>query len=288
MGLKDTNTQVPKVSKQFTGIGVSNGLSVSININASDYFYTSLSAKGCMLKIFLPGDFPDLISGSLRQIIVQENSEVFLKVEPNVLQTYGQVRSLKKKQRKCKFSDEEKTAFGLYTSSNCFVTCKLTSMHFLCNCIPVVLPIAEFKIEKEDVMFCNLVDIPCLNRYQGKWLRYYPQEGADLNELSLDREDSLSCSHCYPNCDDVTYSIDTNYFEFFSNNPQYPNQSRIHVFSNKAYSNLYKKFVTVTWYEALSTFGGIVSILLGVSIINFVEIGILVVKLFINNCKIKK
>ncbi|CAG9769093.1 unnamed protein product [Ceutorhynchus assimilis] len=242
-----------------------------------------MATRGCLLKIFLPGDFPDLSSGSLRQIIVQEKSEVFINVEANTLKTFPQVRALPKEQRKCKFSYEEETEFGHYTSSNCFVSCKLKSIRLLCNCVPFMMPLSN----KSDMDMCNLVDIPCLSRYKGKWLRYYPFETVEKGGLNLDFEDSLSCSGCLPNCNDVLYSIDTNYIEFYSEDfdNNYPNSSRIHVFSNKAFTNHYKKFLTVTWYESLSTFGGIVSLLLGMSIINFVEIALLLVKLLVFKIK---
>ncbi|XP_048518670.1 uncharacterized protein LOC109534697 isoform X2 [Dendroctonus ponderosae] len=263
--------------KMFMGAGPARGLSVSIANNLSDYFYTSMATRGALLKLFLPTDFADLPSGSLKNIIVPERSDVYVDIVGKKLNTSSTFRALPIKQRKCKFTDEDPTAFGAYTMSNCLVQCRLRCIVTLCHCIPVMLPVSA-QSYKDGVTFCNLKNLACLSQFSGKWLRYYPLEDPLAVELSFEFEDSLVCKNCLPNCADTLYDTSTSYLEFHTGS-DYLNSSRVHVFSGNGQAKYYKKRVATMWFESLSTVGGILSFIMGISIINLVEIAVVWAKL---------
>ncbi|XP_030746443.1 pickpocket protein 28-like [Sitophilus oryzae] len=254
-GASEAHYHLPKTSKKFEGSELNNGLTVTISNNLSDYFYTTLATRGVTIKVFLPTDFPDVSSGSLREVIVKEQSEVFIKLEPYSLRSQDTIRAMPQSLRKCKFADEENIGFGLYSSSNCYVSCKIKSILSLCKCIPFMFP--KIKVEKNNLRYCNVIDIPCLNKYQHKILRYYPTEDPDNPELAFELEDSLKC-HCIPNCDDVIYDVDVHEIEYFGGDS-----------GNKLTQSIF----------TIRIFGGILSLFLGISVMSFIEILLLIFKL---------
>ncbi|XP_076269207.1 pickpocket protein 28-like isoform X1 [Rhynchophorus ferrugineus] len=284
------NRPIPTEVKHFEGRNLGNGLSVTINNNLSDYFYTTMATQGILLKAFFPADYPDLSSGSLKEVVIRENSEVFIQLDPNNLKCDNQIRSMPRSLRKCKFFDEENVGFGEYSSSNCYVVCKIKSYLALCNCIPFMFPILS-QVDRETIRFCSIIDIPCLNKFQSnhisnKILRYYPNDInlAEQPELQLEYHDSLECN-CIPNCNDMDFDVNINEVEFHNVNESYQHSSKIHLFTTSAYTNLFKKTSTITWYEALSNFGGIMSLFLGISMITIVEMLFVCVKITWVNLK---
>lgn len=59
----------------------------------------------------------------------------------------------------------------------------------------------------DDLPFCSLADIPCMNKYRIKWLTFRPREV--IKGLEREMEDSLNCESCYPICGSSVYTIDT-------------------------------------------------------------------------------
>lgn len=80
------------------GAGPARGLSVSIANNLSDYFYTSMASRGALVKLFLPTDFPDMPSGSLKNVIVSERSNLYVNILGKKLNTSEAFRALPIKQ----------------------------------------------------------------------------------------------------------------------------------------------------------------------------------------------
>ncbi|KAH1004716.1 hypothetical protein HUJ05_005502 [Dendroctonus ponderosae] len=223
--------------RKFMGAGAARGLSVSIVNNLSDYFYTSMASRGALLKLFLPTDFADMPSGSLKSIIVPERSDVYVDIVGKKLNTSSTFRALPIKQS-----------------------------------------------YKNGVTFCNLKNLACLSQFSSKWLRYYPLDDPRAVELSFEFEDSLLCENCLPNCADTLYDTSTSYLEFHSGS-DYLNSSRVHVFSGNGQAKYYKKRVATMWFESLSTVGGILSFIMGISIINLVELAVVCAKLGDNSKK---
>lgn len=92
--LSKTNNRFSTTYSKFPGYGISKGLSVTINNNFNDYFYSSLATKGAVIKIFSPDDYADFTSGSLRQIVVAEGLEAFVDITANTITAEKAVRWL--------------------------------------------------------------------------------------------------------------------------------------------------------------------------------------------------
>uniref|UniRef100_A0AAR5P4S3 Sodium channel protein Nach n=1 Tax=Dendroctonus ponderosae TaxID=77166 RepID=A0AAR5P4S3_DENPD len=265
--------------RQFMGIGVASGLSLIVNNNLTDYFYTSMATRGVLLKIFSPNNVPDTASGAVKQVVVQEQADVFVDVEVNLLLTEDSLKSNQQKERRCLFADSVSTEFGNYTMSNCLVLCRVQGILDYCRCAPVLVP-TNSKSYLSSVSVCNLLDIPCLQEHEARFHTYHFYKNQEMQfQKLIQNEEALLCPACVDNCIEATYGIDTNYFEFFNPDSRYPNSSKIHVFTNRPYTNSYRKIQMVTWYEALSTFGGYVSIFLGFSIMNVIEFALFLIKL---------
>lgn len=100
--ISNRETKLVNTPRHFMGIGVASGLSLIVNNNLSDYFYTSMATRGVLLKIFSPKDVPDTASGAVKQVVIQEQADVFVDVEVNLLLTED---SLKSKQQQQVFFD---------------------------------------------------------------------------------------------------------------------------------------------------------------------------------------
>lgn len=67
--------------------GISRGLTVFVNNNLDDYFYSMISAMGTKVHIFHPEDYPDPASGSFIDLLVPHNSESFISITPSVIES---------------------------------------------------------------------------------------------------------------------------------------------------------------------------------------------------------
>ncbi|KAF5288734.1 hypothetical protein FQA39_LY15306 [Lamprigera yunnana] len=253
-------------------VGSNNGLIVTVTNNLSDYFYTTLPSVGITVQVFAPTDYPDSTSGNFLQKVIPIGSESFLELLPSKINTVQNIRKYAYSLRNCIFDDEEKTVFGDYSYSNCLVECRIQSILTLCECIPFIMP---FKKNAT----CFLSNIPCLNKYQDKWKNLFP---SDFNgdELDREKENSLMCANCYPDCTTTTYTVKMSSVQLSEQSIFLGNHNTdnvLKVFYGKGFGQLYKQDIVYYWFETLSSLGGILGFFLGFSLISIVELLYLVV-----------
>ncbi|XP_074029887.1 pickpocket protein 28 [Leptinotarsa decemlineata] len=281
--LKETSEQErdsvppPLEPQRPLGSGIEYGLTVELHNNIEDYFLSTFETTGYSVKIFNPQDFPDKISGSLSDIIVNFGIEVLLSIDVEVVKSSDFMKILPYNMRSCIFEDEEKTSFGSYRHSDCMVECKLRIMKDMCNCIPITSS-TNYDMEGiGDVNFCTLIDLPCLNKYRTKWLKYFPI-GVSSSNLENEKYDSMKCTKCYPSCNNIIYKVSSNTAPLFHH--RYKNRhSYLNVFFNKPFVASYQMDVSETWYDMIANIGGFLSLFMGISVITAMEIIILVYKL---------
>ncbi|RZC33568.1 glutamate receptor 2, partial [Asbolus verrucosus] len=146
-----------------TESGLENGLSVEITNKVDDYFYSTLSSVGVTAHVFFANDYPDKVSGSLNEILIESKSENFLEIVPTTVKAVKDVLHYPVPERECLFDTERRTVVGkAYSQSDCYVECRLESILALCKCVPFKMPVSN------DNTVCTLEDIPCLNRYRDK------------------------------------------------------------------------------------------------------------------------
>ncbi|KAF5282751.1 hypothetical protein FQR65_LT02748 [Abscondita terminalis] len=234
-----------KVDLRLGVAGPQNGLIVEAKSDINDYFYPSLPTTGLSVQIFTPTDYPDAHTGNHQLKFVPLNSETSFILEPQTFYSVAEVRKHPIKMRNCIFSDEVRTAFGNYSYSNCLMDCRLRSMLTLCQCVHFLMPFAKIND-------CTLSDLPCLSKYQDKWINLYPFN-LQSDELDKEKDYSLYCSGCLPDCDIIKYKLDFDTIPFNTNYAKnIKNSNVIKVYFKKSYGKLYKQDVVCYWYEAIS------------------------------------
>ncbi|KAF5306574.1 hypothetical protein FQR65_LT07301 [Abscondita terminalis] len=244
-------SKILKVNKnKVLRMSNSDGLSVVVHHDVDDYFYPLLSSAGALIDIFNARDFPDATSGSLQQRLIAVGVEIFFEITATVIYAVPEVKKYSISTRKCIFPEESKTLFGTrYSRSDCLLDCRIKSMMALCQCVPFTY---VGLLNGSRLPQCNLLDIPCLYKYQHKWRRLFPSDYKG-DDMETDKQDSLQCNHCTPSCSNVWYSA-SNYFTYLdkTRNGNKTNFSVVHVTFRNEYAERYKHDVVYYWYEIVS------------------------------------
>ncbi|RZB40533.1 ASC domain containing protein [Asbolus verrucosus] len=140
--------------------GLYNGLTVTINNQLEDYFYSKQESLGANVHVFLPTDYPDKNSGSLSEYLVGVSTEFLLEIGILSTHTVKDVINYPIEKRQCYFQSERHTRFGVYSESDCLVSCRIRSMLGLCGCVPFMIPMQNQKL------ICGFSDIECLHKYR--------------------------------------------------------------------------------------------------------------------------
>lgn len=76
------------------GPGLMYGLEVELNNDLDDYFYTTMETTGFKVHFFLCRDFPDVLSGSLKEFLVDIGRHTLFTIEVDVIRSTPQVKSI--------------------------------------------------------------------------------------------------------------------------------------------------------------------------------------------------
>lgn len=212
---------------RVTKHGFDFGLMVLVNQLTDDYAFAMNSNIGCRILIFDTINFPDNISGALKEKFLSIGEEMFLSI--NARPTIGAdgLRRYSKELRNCVFKDEisliyEKYVptqisnwfldydykflrFSFYSLSECLLTCRLADISRFCGCIP-----PHFLNIIPNQNTCLLNDMPCLRRWKLKWFNLEPN--VRPNVITLD----LHCPGCMPMCNFVQYNVESSTSNFAS------------------------------------------------------------------------
>lgn len=267
------------------------GLLLLVHGQPNDYFYQMSSMKGFHVIIHNPYDFPDMPSGGINQVQVQLGRETFIRVDSHTITPDPFIRNFNPATRSCYFPLEMGTKFGgTYVKSQCIVYCRMKSILALCDCVPFSMPVdIFFKNNATTMQICNLNHISCLNRYRIKWLTI-STEILQVKGLEREREESLLCQDCLPSCYDQRYFVSTNSLPLRLTKRKGTNiMESVKNVSQTALIRIYFgspdawQFLTtvqLTWYEIVSSFGGIFGVLLGFSMLSATEIIYFIVREF--------
>lgn len=89
MNYVDTSSRVPP------GTGIENSLQLILNDDYDDYFYTTMDTTGYMVHIFYAYDFPDKISGSLNEILVNFGTQTLISIQVDVIKSSDAMKALR-------------------------------------------------------------------------------------------------------------------------------------------------------------------------------------------------
>lgn len=65
-----------------------------LNDDYEDYFYTAMDTTGYMVHIFYPYDYPDKVSGSLAEILVNFATETLISIHVDVIKSSDAMKAL--------------------------------------------------------------------------------------------------------------------------------------------------------------------------------------------------
>uniref|UniRef100_A0A336KYA9 CSON000508 protein n=1 Tax=Culicoides sonorensis TaxID=179676 RepID=A0A336KYA9_CULSO len=262
--------------KYPAGIGDHAGLNVVVNTSTSDYYYPMANFAGALTLLYDTMEYPDITTGNTRTEIIDPSTENFIRISINV---YEADREVKNYARDCKFKDEDFDEFkGRYTYTECLIKCKMRSIIDLCSCIPFFFPTNHADIVTNTTIRCTLQHVPCLNKYRIKWRTITPSVQG-INGLQQEYQDSLNCPQCFALCSYTQYKLETTFNPIIKNPDggilskfkDISDLSIVRVFYASDTGFLYKISVTNTWYDLLSTFGGLFGLFLGFSIMTVLE-----------------
>ncbi|KAH0954587.1 hypothetical protein HN011_002606 [Eciton burchellii] len=287
-------------TERFAACGSETGMSLIVDSEPNDYYATSFGAYGVKTMIHYSYDYPDFNAESQ---LIQLGTEHLISVKPALMYSKEEVKNLAISTRNCIFDDEADEIYNIkkrhlnfakYSYHNCLVECRASIAKAKCGCIPYYFPQNNTKV-------CDFRDVKCLERYQSyfelSWPRMEIQEDLDLPQTLNDIK-TYPCG-CIPDCNLYVYPIETS-FSFLDPTIYYEkgillrkitqddnvqNRSLIHVFFNDLVAFQYQQSVNYSWKNLFASFGGLIGLFTGFSLMSIFEIlYFFVIRLIIDVC----
>ncbi|XP_016979847.1 pickpocket protein 28 [Drosophila rhopaloa] len=246
------------------GAGTTKGLQIILNGHVNDYFCSSTNGQGFKVLLYNPIDQPRMKESGLPVMIGHQTS---FRIIARSFEALPNIRKIHRTKRQCIFSDEQELLFyRYYTRRNCEAECD--SLYFLrhCNCIPYYLPLVY-----PNATMCDVVHFECLNSAE---LQIFDVKSSQCKELCL-----TSCHDLifFPDAFTTPFSqkdvkAQGSYLKNFSSDYIRNNLAVVNFFHTENYfrSNVRTSYTGPTEYMALT--GGIMSLMIGFSVIFIAEI----------------
>ncbi|XP_030380834.1 pickpocket protein 28 [Scaptodrosophila lebanonensis] len=236
------------------GTGESLGLSLTLDVQADDYYCSSSNSIGFKISLHSPNESPNVRETG---VLLAPGLETKLRIEPAKIVTEQQLRSLDRKYRRCLFHSEGKLRyFAHYTQRNCEMECLSRLLLQHCGCISFYMP----RVRGNDPI-CSIRKSPCV-------------ESVRLHTVAAVE----SClDDCLPSCFDLTYNMMTSYAKISTVEH---NLSEAYVERSVAVVNMYYKEHTFRAHKQtefigisdfLSSVGGLMGLFLGFSFLSIAE-----------------
>uniref|UniRef100_A0A182INY8 Uncharacterized protein n=1 Tax=Anopheles atroparvus TaxID=41427 RepID=A0A182INY8_ANOAO len=269
---KKMTVSVPKEPRRVMASGYQTGLSILLQPFTDDYHSTDVASFGFKVLIHSSYDYPD---SDAEIKIVLARTESFVALRPTATYATDDALALPPSARNC--YDRYERPLGVlqrYSYVNCMVECRASMIHGKCGCVPYHLP------NNGSLRNCEAMDMECLMRAKNLYLAAVPRVNSTVERLSF-RTIEPPCG-CLPGCDKIQYSSEMvtgtmnrsfsyNSLSFFKD-IELKHQSLVHIF----YADLTATHFRTDIYEdslgVLASFGGILGLFLGFSIITGFEI----------------
>ncbi|XP_037300046.1 sodium channel protein Nach [Manduca sexta] len=244
--------------RRVTSCGYQTALTVLLRTDPDDYYSASVASQGSMVFIDNAYNVPDLDS-PVR--MVNPSTEVLIALSPERTYTTPGVKAFTPDQRQCYYNDEIKIAdFRQYSFHNCMAYQKIVAIKNICDCVPFFFAVKEYH------RTCNFNDMDCLEFV----LTPDPQKEDDKIYF-----DSFQC---LPECEHYEYPLEVALGKLANNikSSELPffkdvnleNRSLLNVFFNDLVSTRYRRDVYLNWQNILAAFGGLLSLMLGFTLIS--------------------
>ncbi|XP_037959100.1 pickpocket protein 19-like [Teleopsis dalmanni] len=239
------------------------GLTVKALIKEYNHCPANINDKGIISMLVEPSVYFDY------PISVSANTRTTISINA-IMHFYDDVtRNVPSDIRECIFENEQDSPYFTtlagqkYMYENCQTVCQQEYLMTLCNCT------VDLFYLSGQYPSCKLSDLPCLVRYNDR-LQFFEQLGE--NEFIDTNITGIQCK-CYLNCYSLTYITDVRSV-VLKESKRSVNNSFIELDFFYARNTLmvFKTTLKYTWVDILVSFGGIIALCLGCSLISFVEL----------------
>ncbi|XP_073954506.1 sodium channel protein Nach-like isoform X2 [Choristoneura fumiferana] len=245
--------------RRVASCGYQTALTVLVNSNPSDYYSSTSATQGVLVYIDDAYNIPDSDS-PVR--MVNPSTEVLIALSPERTYATPGIKAFWPKKRECYYNDELKIGqFRQYSYHNCLAYRKVQIIRKTCDCIPFYFPVTEYHRS------CNFKDMECIENVSR----------ASKETVTIEVE-SGALVDCLPECEHYDYPLEVavgmlakhaklSGFAFFKE-VNLGNNSLLNVFFNDLVSTRYRRDVYLNWQNILASFGGLLSLMLGFTLIS--------------------
>ncbi|XP_076646993.1 sodium channel protein Nach [Halictus rubicundus] len=269
---------------KITSCGYQSGLTFLVELNPDDYHASFMGSVGIKVMLHDPYDYPDFDTAT--QLVTSQKYS-FMTVIPEETYSTENVQELPVSDRRCVFAnewqyvkpkyDERKFAFSRYSYRNCLTECRANVIKTKCGCIPYYYPQNETRV-------CNLKDTDCLEAYKFWYESAWPGIDFSPKVVPIVDMNNMPCG-CKTDCNFYLYSVEKsegtldnrishtglNYSNYDGENNAWDNQSIIHIFFGDLVSIQYRRDVRYSWRHIFATFGGLLGLFAGFSLMSIFE-----------------
>ncbi|KAM7349881.1 pickpocket protein 28-like isoform 1-T2 [Cochliomyia hominivorax] len=245
------------------GAGVSMGLTVVLNAELDDYYCSSTNGAGFKVLLYNPIDAPNIKETGLPIMLGHQTR---IRVNPKRMESLSMLRYINPKERQCYFSGEKNLLyFKYYTRRNCEMECDANKFFRHCKCIPYHMA----KIYA-NATTCFLDEMDCVAR----------TERLVLDPISLKcKEDCLSGCHDLSYFPDMfvsplasrDFNLQDPFFRNISKEVMHKNLAMVQMYYRDSFFRGNTKVPYTGFTEFLSQTGGVMSLMVGFSVISIAE-----------------
>ncbi|XP_053673786.1 sodium channel protein Nach-like [Anopheles nili] len=268
---KKITVSVPREPRRVMASGFQTGLSILLQPSVEDYHSTDVAAYGFKLLIHGSYDYPD---NDAEIKLILAGTESFVTLKPTATYATRDALGVEPTVRNC-FDRSERvlTVLQRYSYVNCMVECRAATIHARCGCVPYHLP------NNGSLRNCEVRDMECLMRLRDLYQAAVPTVNASVERLS-ERRIVPPCG-CLPGCDKIQYpsemvtsAMSRNYsynaLSFFKD-IKLRNHSLVHIYFADLTATHFRMDIYQDSLGVLASFGGILGLFLGFSIITGFE-----------------
>ncbi|XP_011498486.1 PREDICTED: sodium channel protein Nach [Ceratosolen solmsi marchali] len=296
----ESTIEAKTVPKRLTACGYQTGLTVLIDAEPDDYYSSLYGSYGVKVMIHYPYNYPDRSS---EYKLIGLGVQSFLAIAPQEVYSTAAVKNLPLSARQCIFEDEilPKELQVLmrtvgqranYSYVNCLNRCRISIIENECGCFPYYSPQNRSRE-------CNLRDIRCLSDIKSLIDTSWPGinvNHADLTTVDIDIR-RKPCG-CLFDCSIYRYPVDASegiidteqfYGDRIKESSSLKNYSVVNIFYVDFISTQYRREVYYNWKNFFASFGGLLGLSVGFSLISAFELlYFFVVRVIVDICIARK
>ncbi|XP_053624689.1 sodium channel protein Nach-like isoform X2 [Plodia interpunctella] len=255
---KKNPTENPGVPRRVASCGYQTALTVLLNSDLDDYYSAMLGSQSFIVFVDDAYNYPDLDSPAR---LINPSTEVLIALSPERTYATPGIKTFSPQHRQCYYYNEVK--FGIfrhYSFHNCMAYQRMELAKNACSCVPFYFPV------RGSYRLCNFNDLDCLGNVLNP-----------VQNLSANGNVGMTFQ-CLPECEHFDYPLEValgvlapglkhNGLPFF-NDVKLENRSLLNVFFNDLVSTKYRRDVYLNWQNILAAFGGLLSLMLGFTLIS--------------------